>query len=147
MKTQWLKTFPYGTKTEDIQAAYNQLVKDHPDQTIYMTDYEGYAWGKLVGKEYFGTSGAPNYAYITKQGDFKVVYGRSGKIRYFEKNVENVDLFGLGAGKAVFTFTKGNGGWAITKVTMEFTSGEYQSVTARYNGSGRLYGVGLKKAQ
>ena len=138
-----LEVFDYGTKMEDIQKAYEAYVKANPGKEVFMSDYGGYAWGKLIGREYYKTVGAPDYAYITKQGDFKVVYGRNGSVKYFEKTVPDVDLFGIGVGTATFTFKTNNAGWTPVRVRMDFEYGTYKSVTAKDDGCGRLYGIGL----
>lgn len=138
-----LEVFDYGTDMKTIQEAYEKWVEKYPRMAIYQDEVEGYAWGRLIGRDYFKSEGAPNYAYITKQGDFTVVYGRDGSIRYFEKTVENVDLFGLGAGTATFRFAKNNVGWYPARVRVEFESGNYKAVTANYDGNGKLYGIGF----
>lgn len=142
-----LEVFEYGTDMETIQAAYEMWCDTYPDLRIYMDPTDGHAWGRLIGRDYYGSSGAPNYAYITIQGQYKVVYGRNGRIQYFEKSVPVADLFGVGIGKATFVYKANNAGWYIAKVKMEFSDGEYQSVTASYDGNGRLYGVGVKNAE
>ena len=138
-----LEVFEYGTDMAVIKEAYKKWVKEHPEMEIYMDEMDGYAWGRLIGRDYFESEGAPNYAYITLQGDFKVVYGRNGSIRYFEKTVENVDLFGIGPGTAIFRFARNNVGWYPARVRVEFESGDYQAITANYDGNGKLYGIGF----
>ncbi len=143
LKKKNLEVFDYGTDLKVIEEAYEKWVKAHPELVIYKDEEPGHAWGRMVGREYFKSEGEPNYAYITKQGDFTVVYGRNGTIRYFEKTVENADLFGIGAGTAKFRFERNNVGWYPARVRMEFTEGVYQAVTANYDGNGQLYGIGL----
>ena len=142
-KKKNLEVFDYGTDMKTIQEAYDKWVEDYPEMAIYKDEVEGFAWGRLIGRDYFKSEGAPNYAYITKQGDFTVVYGRDGSIRYFEKTVENVDLFGIGSGTAIFRFAKNNVGWYPARVRLEFESGDYKAVTANYDGNGKLYGIGF----
>lgn len=141
-----LEVFEYGTDMETIQAAYEEWVKKYPNLDIYLDEFEGHAWGRLIGRDYYESVGAPNFAYVTQQGDFKVVYGRNGAIQYFEKAIPAIDLFGVGNGKATIVYKKNNAGWYPAKVRMEFESGEYKAITASYDGNGRLYGIGVKLA-
>jgi len=148
LKKSVLKSFDYGTDKAVIEKEYAAMVAANPDLMLYEGSEDGHAWGELTGRDYFSSEGAPDYAYITKQGDYKVVYGRSGKVKYFEKTVENVDLFGVGAGTATFTYAQNNGGvWYPRKVTLELPSGAYKTITAKYNGNGKLYGIGLNNAE
>ena len=143
-----LESFEYGTDKKEIEKAYEELVKENPDLVLYQGSDDGHAWGELTGRDYFSSEGAPDYAYITKQGDYKVVYGRNGKLKYFEKTVQNVDLFGVGAGTATFTYAKNNAGvWYPRKVRLELNNGAYKAITAKYNGNGKLYGIGLNNAE
>ena len=142
-----LEVFEYGTDMETIRKAYDEWVKRYPDLEIYLDESEGHAWGRLIGRDYYESVGAPNYAYVTQQGDFKVVYGRNGTIQYFEKTIQAIDLFGVGNGKATIVYRQNNAGWYPAKVRMEFEGGEYRSITANYDGNGRLYGIGVKLAE
>ncbi len=111
----------------ELFAAYQ---KANPDKQSALSDWSAF-WAYLVGRKYAGSDGSPNYAYTAVQGDYEVVYGRSGVIRYIVKNLKDADLFGVGAGDARLTYTKNSKGeWVATLV--EFVS-DFGMITAAYN--------------
>ena len=125
------RTFPPDVTEEEIE----EYVKRFDD--AWYEKY-GYALKTIVGHQFKPSRGQPNYAYLTKQGDAMVVYGRAGDIRYFERTVEGSSFFGQGQGKATVTFQKGKKHWYIEKIREEYESGDIQAVTATYYSTGKL---------
>ncbi len=96
----------------------------------------------LIATVWLGSDGTPDYAYSVDQGAWNVVYGRSGRVRYFSNTQDHTDYFGLGesSSRGTVNYNQGKNGWYVTSVREEYGAGKYLSVTAYYNEDGALTG-------
>ena len=141
----YYRTFPGDVSESDVKEfvdQFNGVYYVDDEGNTYKTEpyYEkyGYAYKVIEAHDFKPSNGSPNYAYLTKQGDAMVVYGRAGNVRYFERTVDGSNYFGLGKGKATVTFQKGKKRWYIEKIREEYETGDLQSVTAVYYSTGKL---------
>ena len=137
---------PYWT----VEKIINGCVLSEYDDDINCTDIpvpDGYQLVKHDGYAvawypvFRGFDGSPNYAYITEQGPWTVVYARGGKIMYFTITVPDSEFFGLGRGTGTVRYEKSDyESWYIREVTEVYE--DNSSVTATYSksGNGKLVG-------
>ena len=135
-------TFPADYSEKEIEKLIEKGGYDYAAYGKY-----GYAAKVIRAHKFKPSNGSPNYAYLTRQGDAMVVYGRGGNIRYFERIVEGSNYFGMGTGRASVRFESHDGYWYISNVTEEYESGDIQAVSATYRRNGTLKKTDIQKRE
>ena len=117
---------------QDVSNA--EIEQKYPPSQYYIVNVDGYAY--VWHQVFSGSDGSPNYAYITNQGDWTVVYSRSGTVQYFYVTMWDTSLFGIAPGTATVIFQKCNTGWYIREVQEVYADGTYIRGIYSRTGSG-----------